>query len=796
MSGGFFRGTSADQDTRFSNKQAKLLKSQKFPPELENLVDMTKVKMDIMRPWIAKRVTELIGFEDEVLINFIYSLLEGKAVNGKEVQISLTGFMERNTGKFMKELWSLLLSAQQNVTGIPQQFLDVKEEETKKKKAETDRIASEINRNKEREKQELEMERRKTGGEDSFSTDKHTELEIGAKHNSRESSILPADDKERIKRNGRRQRGSHSPDSAYHSQSPRRKHSASPSKSSNSRSYSNERGRSRSNSGAPTSRSRSISLERHRRRGRDRSVTPIRRHNVRRSPSPKHASFYSRRRSTSHSRHRSPSPVRYRPRSPLRRRSRSPIRRRSRTPVRGRSPSHVRRRSRTPLRRSPARLRSRTPLRRRSPSPIRRRSPSPIRRKSPYRRSRSPGNYSSPSPVHRRIASPMRRGSPPSRRQPSPSRRRYHRSPSTPPRRSVSPARGRSSLRGRKKSFSPAHRKSTPEGSSSPSLDRRGSLSPIERGSLKTVRSSMESPRGKTRRGAYSPVQGASDKKEELPMDSQRGVKSVESKPVISLRSPQRDMLDQDDLHEKNHDLSASRYKSSLVSHVSRSRSYSDDRRSTSPHGNDEIDAPGTKSRTTQLRNSDTVSNKMDDDDNDGARVTAKKISQEDDGKGTRQYSQQETSHKPRNFRENDQNGSRDSPSKEANESRGKIKEKQKRRKSDSQEMESDDYSSSDSYEDRKEAKRKRKEEKKLKKEKKRRRREERRRRREETRAEKIKLKSGDSDDSSSPDRGRRHPEEKHVKLQAEAQLDQKKLEIELREKALETLRAKKGLGN
>lgn len=55
-------------------------------------------------------------------------------MNGKEVQISLTGFMERNTGKFMKELWTLLLSAQKNASGVPQQFLDAKEEETKKKK--------------------------------------------------------------------------------------------------------------------------------------------------------------------------------------------------------------------------------------------------------------------------------------------------------------------------------------------------------------------------------------------------------------------------------------------------------------------------------------------------------------------------------------------------------------------------------------------------------------------------------------------------------------------------------------
>lgn len=56
-----------------------------------------------------------------------------QVVNGKEIQISLTGFMEKNTGKFMKELWTHLLSAQNNASGVPQQFLDAKEEETRKK---------------------------------------------------------------------------------------------------------------------------------------------------------------------------------------------------------------------------------------------------------------------------------------------------------------------------------------------------------------------------------------------------------------------------------------------------------------------------------------------------------------------------------------------------------------------------------------------------------------------------------------------------------------------------------------
>ena len=41
---------------------------------------MTKVSADVIRPWIATRVTELLGFEDEVLINFIYGLLDGKVI--------------------------------------------------------------------------------------------------------------------------------------------------------------------------------------------------------------------------------------------------------------------------------------------------------------------------------------------------------------------------------------------------------------------------------------------------------------------------------------------------------------------------------------------------------------------------------------------------------------------------------------------------------------------------------------------------------------------------------------------
>ena len=37
---GFFKGTSADQDRRFSDKELKLLKSMKFPPEFDKKVSL------------------------------------------------------------------------------------------------------------------------------------------------------------------------------------------------------------------------------------------------------------------------------------------------------------------------------------------------------------------------------------------------------------------------------------------------------------------------------------------------------------------------------------------------------------------------------------------------------------------------------------------------------------------------------------------------------------------------------------------------------------------------------------
>ncbi|KAK8319746.1 hypothetical protein V6Z11_A13G263200 [Gossypium hirsutum] len=810
MSGGFFRGTSADQDTRFSNKQAKLLKSQKFAPELEHLVDMTKVKMDVIRPWIATRVTELLGFEDEVLINFIYGLLDGKEVNGKQVQISLTGFMEKNTGKFMKELWSLLLSAQRNASGVPQQFLDAKEEETRKKKAESDRIANEIQKKKDKEIRENEQDRlRKMDDGDEIKAG-DSELDPSSKNMlpTKGSRARPEEERDADQRNGVGRNRSRS-------QSVSRSFS-------NSRSYSDGKQKFRSVSRSPEARRRSVSSDRMHPSPRRRSSTPRSRHSpsfsrspVRRRPSyyrrrspERRRPSYSRRRSQSRSPYRrgSPTPVRRRSRSPYRRRSPTPVHRRSRSPIRRyRSPSPITRR-RSPLsirrRRSPSLVRrrrspspmlhgSRSPVRRRSPSPIRRKSPLPVRRRSPSplrRRSPPPMRRRSPSPVqqrHRRSSSPRQRRSPPSSR------------------RSVTPSRGKSPSPYQSSSMSPVQRRSS---------------SPVRR-SPKGQRSSSLSPGGQRMRRKLSPV----------------------GHNHSSMRSTRSDRMDQSDTDDKVPGLSPPPNKSPLSkspSHV-RNRSGSEDRRSSSPYGSpprqrkariarDDSFSPEWKSRelkghrdgqgtgrrneTSESRHSPPISRQ---------RVSPRKVhtperlagSRSTDSRSrldnvesrkkdleTKRRSSGEVVHSGTPDRQRSPAISEDSfqDSKGSDKRRTKHKDgKRKHKRSERRKVTSDDDDSSydSEIDDRKEAKRRKKEEKRLRKEEKRKRSEERRRKREARRAEKLKTKRHDDDSSSDGEHagtGKFRPDDD----EEEAETEQKKLEIELRKKALESLKAKKGISH
>lgn len=43
-------------------------------------VDMDKVKLDVLRPWISKKITEYLHIEDDVVVEFVYNQLEDEKV--------------------------------------------------------------------------------------------------------------------------------------------------------------------------------------------------------------------------------------------------------------------------------------------------------------------------------------------------------------------------------------------------------------------------------------------------------------------------------------------------------------------------------------------------------------------------------------------------------------------------------------------------------------------------------------------------------------------------------------------
>ncbi|KAJ5917836.1 hypothetical protein N7454_010211 [Penicillium verhagenii] len=143
---------------------AKLLRQTKFPPEFSRKVDMNKVNIEVMKKsvtlpriviatcsvlialrgcrWISGRISEILGNEDDVVIALCFNLIEGiRYPDIKSIQIQLTGFLDKDTPKFCKDLWSLCLSGQENPQGVPKELLEAKKLELIQEKLEAQKAA-------------------------------------------------------------------------------------------------------------------------------------------------------------------------------------------------------------------------------------------------------------------------------------------------------------------------------------------------------------------------------------------------------------------------------------------------------------------------------------------------------------------------------------------------------------------------------------------------------------------------------------------------------------------------------
>lgn len=116
---GFFRGTSSDQDNRFADKQKKLLKELNYSPILNTKLNMSKIDVNSLRPWIETKIKEVLEKDDELLSESIYEHLAEKEPDGKNILVIITSFVDENkASKFMEELWTKLIDLQDNSNGV------------------------------------------------------------------------------------------------------------------------------------------------------------------------------------------------------------------------------------------------------------------------------------------------------------------------------------------------------------------------------------------------------------------------------------------------------------------------------------------------------------------------------------------------------------------------------------------------------------------------------------------------------------------------------------------------------
>jgi len=157
------KGTASIDTWRFGDKQDKLMKKMKFPAEFDRKVNMDKVSLPVINRWIAERILDLLGFEDDILVQFVFNILENAkkkrySPDPKEIQIQITGFLERDARTFTEELWTHIISASRNPGGIPTSMLEA----TKRKLAKKHKSgSSRASRDKDEEDLKLEEARRK-----------------------------------------------------------------------------------------------------------------------------------------------------------------------------------------------------------------------------------------------------------------------------------------------------------------------------------------------------------------------------------------------------------------------------------------------------------------------------------------------------------------------------------------------------------------------------------------------------------------------------------------------------------
>ncbi|MES1909015.1 MAG: hypothetical protein MHM6MM_001831 [Cercozoa sp. M6MM] len=117
-----FCGVSMAQDGRFTKKKKSARRSK--IPEYQHKVDISKVNLSALMPWLMYELKQTIGISDDVLAGMIIAQLEQEQFpDPVQLQESISGFFGKSALRFCRSLWSKLVESQNSDTGISEEAL-------------------------------------------------------------------------------------------------------------------------------------------------------------------------------------------------------------------------------------------------------------------------------------------------------------------------------------------------------------------------------------------------------------------------------------------------------------------------------------------------------------------------------------------------------------------------------------------------------------------------------------------------------------------------------------------------
>lgn len=92
-------------------------------------IDLVKINLDVIADWLVPRLETLVP-DDDIVVGYAIELLKGGVpLEYKTIKSQLQGFLGKQTTPLCRQLWELLVSAQDDPHGIPKQLIEDKKRE-------------------------------------------------------------------------------------------------------------------------------------------------------------------------------------------------------------------------------------------------------------------------------------------------------------------------------------------------------------------------------------------------------------------------------------------------------------------------------------------------------------------------------------------------------------------------------------------------------------------------------------------------------------------------------------------